>query len=153
MLVRPGAAVTRHEVLATLDCRSASASSQAVAAEARAIDAQHQAALHESARLDSLLDGGFVSPNEAEQKQALSTSEEAKLASQRAMLTSTSLAVDDCVLRSPFDGEVATLLRIKHAGVLGLVAALELLHRGDQAVAELAVDQAVVVAAPDQVGL
>jgi membrane fusion protein (multidrug efflux system) len=108
VLVRPGAAVTRGEVLATLDCRNASASSQAVAAEARAIDARQQAFAHESARIQTLLDGGFVSPNEAEQKSAQSTAEGAQLASQRAKLASTTLEVGDCVLRAPFDGEVAT---------------------------------------------
>src|SRR5579863_9754773 len=104
VLVRPGASVKRNEVLATLDCRNASASSLAVAAEARAIDARQKAVADEAARLKSLLDGGFVSPNEAEQKEAQSVSEEAQLASQRAKLTATGLAVNDCVLRSPFDG-------------------------------------------------
>ena len=106
VLVRPGATVTRNEVLATLDCRNASASSQAVAAEARAVDARQQAFAHESARIQTLLDGGFVSPNEAEQKSAQSTSEEAQLASERAKLASTRLEVNDCVLRAPFDGEI-----------------------------------------------
>jgi RND family efflux transporter MFP subunit len=108
VLVRPGASVKRNEVLATLDCRNASASSQAVAAEARAIDERQQAVAHEAARVQSLLDGGFVSPNEAEQKSAQSASEEAQLAAQRAKLASTRLEVNDCVLRTPFDGEIAT---------------------------------------------
>jgi RND family efflux transporter MFP subunit len=100
--------VKRGDVLATLDCRNASASSQAVAAEARAIDARQQAVAHESARLQTLLDGGFVSPNEAEIKSAQSSSEQAQLASQRAKLSATTLQVTDCVMRAPFDGEVAT---------------------------------------------
>ena len=108
VLVRPGAAVKRNDVLATLDCRNASASSQAVAAEARAIDARQQALSHESARVQTLLDGGFVSPNEAEQKSALSAAEDAQLASQRAKLAGTRLEVGDCVLRAPFDGEIGT---------------------------------------------
>jgi RND family efflux transporter MFP subunit len=107
VLVRPGANVIAKEVLATLDCRYASASSLAVAAEARAIDARQKAIADESARLNSLLDGGFVSPNEAEQKQAQSTSEQAQLAAERAKLTSSGLAVNDCVLRAPFDGEIS----------------------------------------------
>jgi RND family efflux transporter MFP subunit len=108
VLVRPGASVKRAEVLATLDCRNASASSQAVAAEARAIDARQRAVAHESARVQSLLDGGYVSPNEAEQKAAQSAAEEAQVAAQRAKLAATTLEVSDCVLRAPFDGEVAT---------------------------------------------
>jgi membrane fusion protein (multidrug efflux system) len=108
VLVRPGATVQRGEVLATLDCRNASASSQAVADEARAIDARQQALAHESARVQTLLDGGYVSPNEAEQKSALSVAEDAQLASQRAKLASTRLEVGDCVLRAPFDGEIGT---------------------------------------------
>lgn len=108
VLVRPGAVAKRNQVLATLDCRNASAASQAVAAEARAIDARQRAVAHESARITSLLDGGFVSPNEAEQKEAQSAAEQAQLASQQAKLTSSALAVGDCILRAPFDGEIAT---------------------------------------------
>jgi RND family efflux transporter MFP subunit len=107
VLVRPGAVVKRNEVLATLDCRNASASSKAMEAEARAVDARQKAMADESARLNSLLDGGFVSPNEAEQKEAQSAAEHAQLAAQRAKLAATSLAVDDCVLRAPFDGEIS----------------------------------------------
>jgi membrane fusion protein (multidrug efflux system) len=107
VLVRPGASVKRNEVLATLDCRNASTSSLSVAAEARAIDARQKAIAHESTRLNSLLDGGFVSPNEAEQKEAQSASEGAQLASERAKLAGTSLAVSDCVLRAPFEGEIS----------------------------------------------
>ena len=108
VLVRPGAFVRRGEVLATLDCRNASASSQAVAAEARAIDARQKALGDESARLKTMLDGGFVSPNESEQKEAQSSAELAQLASQRAKMVGTNLEVSDCVLRAPFDGEIAT---------------------------------------------
>jgi multidrug efflux pump subunit AcrA (membrane-fusion protein) len=60
VLVRPGATVKRGEVLATMDCRNATAASQAVAAEARAIDTRQQAVAHEAARVQTLLDGGFV---------------------------------------------------------------------------------------------
>ncbi len=81
VLVRPGATVQRGEVLATLDCRNASAASLAVAAEARAIDARQRAVADESARMKTLLDGGFIDPNSVEVKQAEAASEEAKLAS------------------------------------------------------------------------
>ncbi len=64
VLVRPGATVRRGDVLATLDCRNASAASRAVAAEARAIDARQRAVADETARMRTLLDGGFVAPNE-----------------------------------------------------------------------------------------
>jgi RND family efflux transporter MFP subunit len=107
VLVRPGAVVRRNDVLATLDCRNASASSSVVAAEARAIDARQKAIAHESARVNTLLDGGFVSPNEAEQKEAQSAAEEAQLSAEQAKLATTNLAVSDCILRAPFDGEVA----------------------------------------------
>jgi membrane fusion protein (multidrug efflux system) len=108
VLVRPGALVKRGEVLATLDCRNASASSQAVAAEARAIDARQRAVADETARLKTMLDGGFVAPNEYEMKEAQAASELAQLASQRAKMVGTNLEVNDCILRSPFDGEIAT---------------------------------------------
>ena len=108
VLVRPGAAVKRGDVLATLDCKNASASNQAVAAEALAIDTRQKALAHESARIQSMLEGGFVSPNEAEIKAAQSSSEEAQLAAQRAKLAGMNLQVGDCIMRAPFDGEIAT---------------------------------------------
>ncbi len=108
VLVRPGAVVKRNEILATLDCRNASATNQAVSMQARAIDAQQKAMADEAARLRSLLDGGFVSPNEAEQKTAQSAAQAAELLSQKAKMMNSALEVSDCVLRAPFDGEVAT---------------------------------------------
>jgi RND family efflux transporter MFP subunit len=108
VLVRPGAVVKRNEVLATLDCRNASATNQAVSMQARAIDEQQKAVADEAARLRSLLDGGFVSPNEAEQKTAMSAAQGAQLLSQKAKMMNAALEVSDCVLRAPFDGEVAT---------------------------------------------
>jgi RND family efflux transporter MFP subunit len=108
VLVRPGAVVKRSEILATLDCRNASATNQAVSMQARAIDAQQKAMADEAARLRSLLDGGFVSPNEAEQKTAQSAAQAAELLSQKARMMNSALEVSDCVLRAPFDGEVAT---------------------------------------------
>jgi RND family efflux transporter MFP subunit len=106
--VRPGAVVKRGEVLATLDCRDASASNQAVASAARAIDARQKAIASESARLQGLLAGKFVSPMEAEKKAAESTAEAAELESMKAKLSHSTLEVNDCILRAPFDGEVAT---------------------------------------------
>jgi RND family efflux transporter MFP subunit len=107
VLVRPGAAVKRGEILATLDCRNASASQQAVASQARAIDAMQKALANESARTQNLLDGGYVSPNEAEQKSAQSAAELAQLEATKAKLASTALEVNDCVLRAPFEGEIS----------------------------------------------
>jgi RND family efflux transporter MFP subunit len=108
VLVRPGATVKRGDVLATLDCKSASAAQQAVAMQARAVEQRQQALADESARISSLLDGGFVSKNEAEQKQAQSMAEEAQLLATKAQLMGTALEVNDCVLRAPFDGEVSS---------------------------------------------
>jgi membrane fusion protein (multidrug efflux system) len=108
VLVRPGATVKKGDVLATLDCRNATATSQAVAMQARALDEHQRAIAHEAERVQGLLDGGFVSPNEAEQKSALSASEQAQLLATRARLLGTSLEVSDCVLKAPFTGEVAT---------------------------------------------
>lgn len=108
VLVRPGAVVKKGDVLATLDCRNANATSSAVAMQARALEARQKAVASEASRVRGLLDGGFVSPNEAEQKQAQSASEDAQLLAQQAKLLGTSLEVSDCVLRAPFSGEVAT---------------------------------------------
>lgn len=108
VLVRPGAVVKKGDVLATLDCRNANATAQAVEMEARALDARQKAVADEASRLSGLLDGGFVSPNEAEQKTAQSSAVEAQLLAQKAKLLGSSLEVGDCILRAPFDGEIAT---------------------------------------------
>ena len=106
VLVRPGAVVKRGDVLATLDCKSSGAAAQAIAMQARAIDARQRALADEAARTQGLLDGGFVSPNEAEQKVAQSDEQRAQLLATQAKLLGTSLEVADCILRAPFDGEI-----------------------------------------------
>jgi RND family efflux transporter MFP subunit len=106
VLVRPGDVVKRGQVIATLDCRDVSAANQAVAMQARAIAAQQQASASEAARTASLLNGKFVSQNEVDQKQADATSKQAQMLAVQAQATGTSLQVNDCVLRAPFDGEI-----------------------------------------------
>ncbi len=106
VLVRPGAVVKRNEVLGTLDCRNASAATQAIASQARAIDARQKAIADEASRKRGLLDGGFIAENDVVQAVARSDAEAAQLASERASLAQSSLQVNDCVLRSPFDGEI-----------------------------------------------
>jgi RND family efflux transporter MFP subunit len=108
VLVRPGDAVKRGQVVATLDCRNASASSRAVSLQARSLQAQQQALAHEASRIAELQQGGFASPNEIEQKQAESTAKQADLESTEARLQRATLEVNDCVLRAPFAGEIAT---------------------------------------------
>ena len=106
--VRPGAPVSKGEVLATLDCADPSAATRAAEMQSKAVDARMRAAMDEAARIASMLDGGFVSPNESEQKSAVGASEQAQLQAAKANLVRASLDVRDCVLRAPFDGEVAT---------------------------------------------
>ena len=108
VLVRPGATVKRGEVLATLDCRDASAQSKQIAAQARAVDALRTAAANEASRTASLLSGKYVSANEVDQKQADAAAKEAQLAAIQAQMMRSTLEVGDCVLRAPFDGEIAT---------------------------------------------
>lgn len=107
VLVRPGAAVKRGQVLATLDCRNASALEQSISMQARALEATQAAVSREAARVSELLDGGYASANEVEIKQAESSSKQAQLAALQAQLAGTQLQVSDCVLRAPFDGEIA----------------------------------------------
>jgi RND family efflux transporter MFP subunit len=107
VLVRPGASVKRGEIIATLDCRSSSASNQAISAQARALDAMHTASAAEAARVSSLLDGKYVSQNEVDLKNADAASKAAQVAALQAQMVNSSLQVNDCVLRAPFDGEVA----------------------------------------------
>jgi RND family efflux transporter MFP subunit len=107
VLVRPGAAVKRGEVIATLDCRSSSAQNSAIAAQARALDAMRTASAAEAGRVSSLLDGKYVSQNEVDMKNADAASKAAQLSALQAQLQNSSLQVNDCVLRAPFDGDVA----------------------------------------------
>jgi membrane fusion protein (multidrug efflux system) len=108
VLVRPGDAVKRGQVLATLDCRNASASSQGVAMQARALEERQRALANEAARVEGLRGQGFVSENEVEQRTANTAASLAQLAALNAQLTGKNLEVNDCVLRAPFDGEVAS---------------------------------------------
>ncbi len=107
VLVRTGAVVKKGQVLATLDCRSTSAGSRVIAARAEALSQRQAAIEHESQRTKELTAGGFASANEVEQLSARSASEKAEVESLRASLVSKSLEVDDCILRAPFDGEIA----------------------------------------------
>lgn len=107
VLVRPGDVVKRGQVIATLDCRNASAQSQAIAMQARALEAKQQALSNESGRVAGLVEGGFVSTNEAEMKAAESASKQAELLATNAKMLRASLEVNDCILRAPFDGEIA----------------------------------------------
>jgi membrane fusion protein, multidrug efflux system len=111
VLVRPGAAVRRGQVLATLDCRNVSAVSKAIAMQARALATKQVAIAHEAKRVAGLVVGGFASANEAEQKIADTEAKQAELLSARAQLQRVTLEVNDCVVRAPFDGEVAERLR------------------------------------------
>ncbi len=110
VLVRPGDAVRRGQVLGTLDCRNASASSQEIAARARALEERRNAIAHEADRVKQMSEGGFASANELEQLQAKTSSESAEVEGLRASLSAKTLQVDDCVLRAPFAGEVADRL-------------------------------------------
>jgi membrane fusion protein, multidrug efflux system len=106
--VRPGDVVTRGQVLATLDCSNPSASTRAMEMQVRASRARLQAITDQADRERSLLDGGFIAPNQVEQTTAQSSAESAHLLETRARLLGSSLEVHDCVLKAPFDGEVAT---------------------------------------------
>src|SRR6185437_6760947 len=107
VLVRPGAIVKRGDVIATLDCRSTSTQSREVEMQARSVAAMQAALAKEAGRVKGLLAGGYASPNEVELKEADSASKQAKLLALQAQLQGTSLQVNDCVLRAPFDGEIA----------------------------------------------
>jgi len=110
VLVRPGAVVKRGEVLATLDCRNASAASKEIAARATALEQMQVASEHEAARVKELERGGFESANLAEKLAAHSSSEKAEIESLRASLVTRTLEVDDCILRAPFSGDVGDRL-------------------------------------------
>lgn len=110
MLVRPGDLLKAGQVLATLDCRSSSAASKAVAASAKSLSERQAALSHQVDRMKQMMNGGFASANEVEQMTAKSSSEIAELESLRASLSTKTLEVDDCIQRAPFDGEVVERL-------------------------------------------
>ena len=107
VLVRPGAVVSAGQILATLDCRNSAMASEVASLEARALEDRQHALESETARFQSLLDGGFAAPNDVEQRQASTKAEASKLAALRAQLAGKGLEVNDCILRAPFAGEVA----------------------------------------------
>jgi len=107
VLVRPGTAVKKDQVLARLDCRNSSAANRAIVLQAQALEAQERATASETTRFQSLLEGGFVSPNEVEQRQARTTAQMAQLQALQAQSIGKHLEVDDCVLKAPFAGEVS----------------------------------------------
>jgi membrane fusion protein, multidrug efflux system len=107
VLVRPGDAVRRGQVIATLDCRDASASSRAVGMQARALQAEQEALAHEASRIAELKEGGFASPNEIERHAADSASKQAEVLETQAKMQRATLEVNDCVLRAPFAGEIS----------------------------------------------
>ncbi len=110
VLVRPGDAVKRGQVVATLDCKNASTQSAAAAAQARSLEEKQKAIVSEATRLQELAQGGFVSANELEQRQAAAAANSAQVAALNAQLAGKSLEVSDCILRAPFDGEIGARL-------------------------------------------
>ena len=108
VMVRPGDVVTRGQVLATLDCSNPSAANRAVAMQVQSVGARQRATADQAARENSMMDGGFIAPNEVEQTTAKGASEQAQVLEGRARLVATSLGVRDCILKAPFDGEIAT---------------------------------------------
>jgi len=107
VLVRPGDVVKRGQIIATLDCRNASAASKAVSMQARALQSEQEAIAHEAARVAELKEGGFASPNEIERRAADSASKAAQLMETQARMQRATLEVSDCILRAPFAGEIA----------------------------------------------
>jgi RND family efflux transporter MFP subunit len=106
VLVRPGDRVKRGEVLATLDCKEASLKSSALASQARALEERQKAAASEALRTEQLSKGGFVAENDLDRQRAQVAANGAQIDALRAELAGKALAVDDCVLRAPFEGEI-----------------------------------------------
>lgn len=110
VLVRPGDVVKRGDVLATLDCQEQAAQSQAVAAQARALEEREKAIAGEAARVEQLSQNGYVSANDLDRHKAQQAESEAQIQALRAELAGKGLAVGDCVMRAPFDGEIGARL-------------------------------------------
>ncbi len=107
--VRPGDAVHKGDELARLDCRFRTANREAATAQSRALTTRQREAAREAARLQGV-DRTFVADAELEQKAAISQALQAQVAETKANIAAIALAVDDCVLRAPFDGEISARL-------------------------------------------
>jgi RND family efflux transporter MFP subunit len=107
VLVRPGDPIAHGAVVATLDCANPNAATRAAEMQAHAIETTQRALADEAARVHSLLDGGFVPVNETEKREAASEAERSQAMAAQARVTAAALDVKDCVLRAPFDGEIA----------------------------------------------
>src|ERR1700709_1393553 len=57
--------------------------------------------------MGAFVPGGFVSRDGVEKQKADSESKQADVLSEQAHLARAGLGVDDCILRAPFDGEIA----------------------------------------------
>ncbi len=105
---RPGAVVRRGEILATLDCRFATASSREIAAQSRGIAVRQGALADEAERVQEMARGGFASQNDVEQLHARAAFEREQIRSSEATLVTRRIAVRDCTLRAPFDGDIVS---------------------------------------------
>jgi len=104
MLIERGQHVTRGQVIATLDARSASLSAAAAQAQARLAQSQLDQAQRECERVKHLLQTGAISQAEFDRQTSQCTAQQWSAAAAEAQQQSATKLLGDTSLRAPFNG-------------------------------------------------
>jgi membrane fusion protein, multidrug efflux system len=104
MLVERGQAVTRGQVIATLDARAASLGATAAEAQAKLAQSQLEQARKECARVQHLLETGAISQADFDRQTSQCTAQQWSAAAAEAQQQSATKLLGDTRIRAPFDG-------------------------------------------------
>jgi RND family efflux transporter MFP subunit len=104
ILVERGQAVTRGQVIATLDARAASLGATAAEAQSHLAQSQLEQAQKECARVKHLLETGAISQADFDRQTSQCTAEQWSAAAAEAQQQSATKLLGDTRIRAPFDG-------------------------------------------------
>jgi len=106
VLVERGQKVTRGQVIATLDARSASLGAAAAQAQAHLAQSQLEQARRECERVKHLLETGAISQAEYDRQTSQCTAQQWSAAAAEAQQQSATKLLGDTRIRAPFDGVI-----------------------------------------------
>jgi RND family efflux transporter MFP subunit len=106
VLVERGQKVTRGQVIATLDARSASLGALAAQAQAKLAQSQLEQARRECERVKHLLETGAISQAEFDRQTSQCTAQQWSAAAAEAQQQSATKLLGDTRIRTPFDGVI-----------------------------------------------
>jgi len=104
ILVERGQAVTRGQVIATLDARAASLGATAAEAQAHLAQSQLEQSQKECARVKHLLETGAISQADFDRQTSQCTAQQWSAAAAEAQQQSATKLLGDSRIRAPFDG-------------------------------------------------